>query len=332
MPASYEDAVGALHRAPHEAWVAERKRLAAELKVSGDKAGAARLAKLVRPPLSAWAVNQLWWRAPEAFGELFEAAARMRAGEPSAAPARRQALAALKARAAALLVEAGHAAGDATLRRVTTTLAALAAAGGFEPDLPGALAADREPPGFDTPGLAEALARSAVEPAEPTPAEPTAGEPAGSTGTPPQVADAAAALTRQAAARAPAVEPAESDQQHPAQAAREAARRNAELEVERRTAEARTAEARDAARREAERRTAEARDAEARRERERQARHAERQRLDARLVGLQDDLERREREVERLRGEVARVERLAQEARAAIAEAESELAALGPSD
>ncbi|HWO14809.1 MAG TPA: hypothetical protein VNN80_35140 [Polyangiaceae bacterium] len=292
MQPSYDDAVGALHRAPHEAWVAERKRLAAELKAAGDKAGAARLAKLGRPPLSAWAVNQLWWRAPEAFGELFAAAARMRAGDAAAAPARRQALAGLKARAAALLVEAGHGASEGTLRRVTTTLAALAAVGGFEPDLPGALAGDREPPGFDTPGLAEALGRSVAEPAgqrlEPSgPAAPPA----------PSVPDALAG---------------------------EAGR-----DAERRAAEARDAAARQAER-DAERRAAEAREAE--RERERQARRAERQRLDASLVALRDDLERRQREVERLRGELTRVERLAQDAQATIVQAEAELAALGPPD
>jgi hypothetical protein len=35
------------------------------------------------------------------------------------------------------------------LQRVTGTLSAIAASGGFEPDEPGALSADREPPGFD---------------------------------------------------------------------------------------------------------------------------------------------------------------------------------------
>jgi hypothetical protein len=51
------------------------------------------------------------------------------------------------------LTEAGHAASEATLRRVSNTLAALAAAGGFEPDAPGTLASDREAPGFDAFGL-----------------------------------------------------------------------------------------------------------------------------------------------------------------------------------
>ena len=48
-----------------------------------------------------------------------------------------------------MLKDAGHGASDATLRRVATTLAAIAAAGSFAPDPPGALTADRDPPGFE---------------------------------------------------------------------------------------------------------------------------------------------------------------------------------------
>jgi hypothetical protein len=136
MAAGYDEAVEELYQAPHEAFVAERKRLSAALKAAGDKAGAARLVKLGRPPLSAWAVNQLWWQASELFTRLFAAAGKLRAGDQSAAAERRDALAALKARAASILVQAGHGANEGTLRRVATTLAALAASGGFEPDPP----------------------------------------------------------------------------------------------------------------------------------------------------------------------------------------------------
>ncbi|HKO54032.1 MAG TPA: hypothetical protein VJV79_40265 [Polyangiaceae bacterium] len=48
-------------------------------------------------------------------------------------------------RAQQLLSEGGHSANDATLRRVTMTLSALAAAGSFEPDRPGALTKNPEP-------------------------------------------------------------------------------------------------------------------------------------------------------------------------------------------
>ncbi|MEO8179892.1 MAG: hypothetical protein ABI895_13750, partial [Deltaproteobacteria bacterium] len=70
MALVYSDAVAALYQSSQEVFVSERKRLAAELKASGDKAGAASLGKLGRPTLSAWAVNQLWWRARPLFEEL----------------------------------------------------------------------------------------------------------------------------------------------------------------------------------------------------------------------------------------------------------------------
>jgi hypothetical protein len=145
----YEDAVETLFQAPHEQFVTERKRLAGELKAAGDKAGAGKLARLARPPISAWIVDQLWWRARDAFEALFATAEQLRRGEIGGAAAHRDAIARLRAQAAQLLGEAGHAANEATLRRVTQTLSALAAAGGWAPDLPGALSADRDPPGFE---------------------------------------------------------------------------------------------------------------------------------------------------------------------------------------
>ena len=153
MATSYEQAVSVLYRAPHESFVTERRRLAAELKAEGDKAGAAQLAKLGRPPISAWVVNQLWWQAREAFDELFDTAAQLRKGKLSASPAHRKAIARLGARAEQLLREGGHGANDATLRRVAMTLSGLAAAGGFVPDTPGALTKDRDPPGFEAFGI-----------------------------------------------------------------------------------------------------------------------------------------------------------------------------------
>lgn len=166
----YEDAVEALFRVPLEQFVAERKRLAGELKTAGDKAGAARLAKLTRPPVSAWVVDQLWWRARRAFDALFETAERVRRGDFGANAAHRDAIANLRAQAAQLLSETHHGASEATLRRVMQTLTALAAAGGWAPDTPGALSADRDPPGFEAIGLGNVIPfpvrpRAASEPA-----------------------------------------------------------------------------------------------------------------------------------------------------------------------
>ncbi len=148
MAMDYDTAAAELYRSPLADFVATRKRLAVELKTT-DKAQAKRFEKLARPSLSAWAVNQLWWRARPSFDALFESAARLRTGDQAATRAHRDALAELRRRAAELLAENAHAASEAVLRRVTHTLSALAASGGFDPDPPGALVEDRDPPGFE---------------------------------------------------------------------------------------------------------------------------------------------------------------------------------------
>jgi hypothetical protein len=165
MADAYNDAVMELYRAPHDQFVEVRKRLASDLAKGGDKAAGARLSKLRRPTVPAWAVNQLWWNAREPFQKLLVEAARLRDGDLDAAEAHRKALALLRTRAQKMLSDAGHPVNEATLRRVTTTLSALAAAGGFDPDPPGALASEREPPGFDAFSAAGAFV-SSREPAK----------------------------------------------------------------------------------------------------------------------------------------------------------------------
>ena len=145
----YRQALQTLYRAPLADFVAERKRLAAELHAAGEEDAAKQLAKRRRPTASAWTVNQLYWHARGAFDALLAAAARIRKGDLRETSAYREALGELRKRAAAVLRDAAHVATDATLRRVMVTLAAVAAAGGFDPDPPGTLATDREPPGFD---------------------------------------------------------------------------------------------------------------------------------------------------------------------------------------
>lgn len=190
--ADYEQALELLYRAPHEQFVAERKRLAGELKNAGHKSEAAALAKLERPPLSAWAVNQLYWRERETFDALLETAERLRAGDRGAGALHREATTALRARAGRLLTESGHAASEATLRRVASTLAALAAEGGFAPDPAGALRADRDAPGF-------AALEGAVLPEAPPRAAPRAPAAKGA-----KAGDAAAEHRRKAEAEAEA--------------------------------------------------------------------------------------------------------------------------------
>jgi hypothetical protein len=153
----YDDAVASLYQVPIDRFVAERKRLSGELKAAGDKDGSARLAKLARPPLSAWVVDQLWWQARDAFDAMFDTAQRLRDGKLDAMPAHRDAIAKLRAEAAKILTGAEHTATEATLRRVTQTLSALAASGGWDPDPPGALSTDRDPPGFEAIGVSNEI-------------------------------------------------------------------------------------------------------------------------------------------------------------------------------
>jgi hypothetical protein len=164
---AYDDAVAELYQAPHGSFVDERKRLAGQLKASGDKAGAAKLGKLGRPTISAWAVNQLWWHARDAFDALFETAAKLRKGDLHATGAHREAIAKLRARAARMLADAGHGATEGTLRKVTQTLAALAASGTWGDDPAGAISTDRDPPGFEAIGIGNV----AADDQEPVPAK-----------------------------------------------------------------------------------------------------------------------------------------------------------------
>jgi DNA repair exonuclease SbcCD ATPase subunit len=163
VSAAFDAAQTTLFQAALGDFVAERKRLAAELKAAGDKESAARLAKIARPSVSAWTVNQLWWNERDAFEALLEAAQQVKSGNREASKQHREALTELRERATALLEQAGNAASETTLRRIATTLSALAASGGFDPDPPGALVADRDPPGFET-FVASAAPRPAQAP------------------------------------------------------------------------------------------------------------------------------------------------------------------------
>lgn len=142
-------AAEALYGGPLERFTAERKRLAAERKRAGDKAGAAAVGKLGKPNQSAWVVNQLYRHARVELDALFAVAEQLREGDLSATGEHQLTLNRLRARAAELLVAGGHAAAEPTLRRVTTTLQALSARGVFAPDLPGQLVGDLDPPGFE---------------------------------------------------------------------------------------------------------------------------------------------------------------------------------------
>ena len=268
MTTNYDAAVAELYRAPHDDFVTERKRLAKELTAAGDKSAATVLAKLSRPSVSAWATNQLYAHARELFDELFESAARLREGDLEAGAEHRRLTAKLVARAAEILKAAGHGASESTLRRVSANLAALAAAGGFDPDPPGALKHDRDPPGFDVLAFGASLGETDA-PTHAAPAKHAGGK----------AHAAGAASKHQSAASAHDHDHAEREREQAARAKAEAARAKAEAEAERRRAAEEQARVR-----------------------------AERRKLESALRAVKAEVERLTGERERLRSELKQTE------------------------
>src|SRR5215217_8188196 len=170
--------LAALYQLPLEQFVATRDQLARRLRAAGDRATARQIAGLRRPPVSAWAANQLAHAAPNSVAELLEAGAALRqaqqdalAGQPGAARQLRTATAHLRAaitrlsaRADTLLARAGHAASDATLARLAATLQAAATGDEATPAAPAetqvATAAPVAPP--DRAGARRERARAAA--------------------------------------------------------------------------------------------------------------------------------------------------------------------------
>jgi hypothetical protein len=181
-------ALAALYRLPLEQFVPTRDQLARRLRAAGDRDSARQVAALRRPPVSAWAANQLPHAAPNAVAELLEAGAALRqaqqdalAGQPGAARQLRTATAHLRAaitrlsaRAETLLTRAGHAASDATLARLAATLQA--AATGDEATR-AALAQGRLPGDLDPAGFGLDLGSAPAEPAAPASQAPAAPAP-----------------------------------------------------------------------------------------------------------------------------------------------------------
>jgi hypothetical protein len=171
-------ALAALYQLPLEQFVATRDQLARRLRAAGDRPTARQVAGLRRPPVSAWAANQLAHAAPNAVAELLDAGGALRqaqqdalGGQPGAARQLRTATAHLRAaitrlstRAETLLVRSGHAASDATLARLAATLQA--AATGDEATR-AALAQGRLPGDLDPAGFGLDLVPTPAEPAAP---------------------------------------------------------------------------------------------------------------------------------------------------------------------
>lgn len=154
-----EGEIDDLFRLPLAEFTGARNTLAARLKKEGRVNDAERVKLLGKPPVSAWAVNQLYWDHRDAFDDLIATGKRLR---PKSRPggkaadmrdsldARREALNNLSDLATAVLSDAGHNPSQDTLRRVVTTLEALSAYA-LLPDgpTPGHLTQDVDPPSFE---------------------------------------------------------------------------------------------------------------------------------------------------------------------------------------
>lgn len=154
-----EDDLDALFMLPLTEFTGARNALAARLKKAGQGDRGNQVKALVKPSLSAWAANQLYWRHRKAFDQLITTGQRFRKAQTAgkvadihaALDARREALLQLANLAMALLRDAGHNPSPDIERRITTTLEALSVHGSL-PDGPplGRLTQDIDPPGFDS--------------------------------------------------------------------------------------------------------------------------------------------------------------------------------------
>jgi len=171
-----DDEIDALFKLPLTEFVGARKALAARLKQNGLGSAAEGVNALAKPSLSAWTVNQLYWRHREAFDELIATGQRLRKAQATgkmvimreALDARREALSHLSDLATEALRDADHNPSLDTLRRIGATLEALSVATSLsDHPTPGRLTHDLDPPGFDSFGSLTPSAGTTKRAAEP---------------------------------------------------------------------------------------------------------------------------------------------------------------------
>jgi hypothetical protein len=157
-----ENDVDALFKASLNEFISARKTLAARLKQGGQASEADRVKALVKPSITAWAVNQLYWKHQEEFDRLIATGQRFRQAQTSRSAGkmtdmrvsldeRREVLSELSKLADTLLRDAGHNPSLDIIRRITTTLEAMSAYASLPDGLQaGRLTQDVDPPGFDS--------------------------------------------------------------------------------------------------------------------------------------------------------------------------------------
>lgn len=153
--------IDALFRLPLGEFTAARNALATKLKSAGHAEDAERVKGLAKPPVSAWAVNQLYWHHRQPFERLLSAGDRLRTAQASQLrgkggelheplEARRIALSELTQHAATVLRQSGHTPSPDLMRRIMTTLEALATYGSdAAAAAAGRLTGDIDAPGFE---------------------------------------------------------------------------------------------------------------------------------------------------------------------------------------
>ncbi len=173
--AKLNDDVDGLFKLPLAEFIDARNTLAKQLKQSGRADDANLVKTLVKPSVSAWAVNQLYWNYRDEFEMLLAAGRRFRKAQTSgkiadmrdSLQARSEALLQLSEIATSLLSDAGHSPAPGTIHRITTTLEALSALS--DGPTPGRLSQDVDPPGFESLASFIPSASGAKKPAATTP-------------------------------------------------------------------------------------------------------------------------------------------------------------------
>src|SRR5262249_12774756 len=77
-PINFEDEIDVLFGLPLPEFTPARNALATRLKQAGRNDDATRAKTLMKPSVSAWAVNQLYWKHRDAFDRLMESGQRLR--------------------------------------------------------------------------------------------------------------------------------------------------------------------------------------------------------------------------------------------------------------
>ena len=161
MKGGIDDDIDGLFILPLAQFTDARNMLAARLKKEGRRNEAERVKMLSKPSVSAWTVNQLYWNHREALDQLIATGKRLRPAQSSrpgkgtgmrdSLDARRDAVNQLSDLATEVLEDAGHNPTQEMMRRIVTTIEAMAAYA-LLPDgpTPGRLTADVDPPSFES--------------------------------------------------------------------------------------------------------------------------------------------------------------------------------------